>query len=70
MNTRTFKTNIHCSGCLSKVTPFLDRAVGEDNWNVDFQNPDNTLTVRVENADNATVQSALEQAGYKAEPAS
>jgi copper chaperone len=70
MSTRTFKTNIHCTGCLSKVAPFLNQAAGEDNWEVDIQNPDKILTVTSENADSDSIQSALEQAGYKAEAVS
>lgn len=69
MNTLTFKTNIKCTGCLSKATPFLDQAAGENNWEVDIQDPDKILTVSSEDTDSATVQSALEEAGYKAEPA-
>lgn len=69
MNTLTFKTNIKCTGCLSKATPFLNQAAGEDNWEVDIQNPDKILTVRSEDANPTEVKSAVEEAGYIAEPA-
>lgn len=63
-----FKTNIKCSGCVAAVTPFLNRTVGENHWQVDVQNPDKVLTVDKEN--NVTDQSvieAIQAAGYKAE---
>ena len=41
-----FKTTLKCSGCVSKVTPFLSslRDVNAD-WSVDLQHPDKVLTV-------------------------
>lgn len=68
MNTLTFKTNIKCTGCLSKATPFLNQAAGEDNWDLDIQNPDKILTVISEGANPSAVKSAVEEAGYTAEP--
>lgn len=68
METLKFKTTIKCSGCVGKVTPFLNKAAGEENWEVDVQNPEKVLTVVLEN--NITEQAivkAVEEAGYKAE---
>jgi copper chaperone len=67
METLKFKTNIKCSGCIATVTPFLNDTVGEDNWKVDLQNPDRTLTVENANISVAEVKTAIEKAGYKAE---
>jgi copper chaperone len=67
MSTKTFKTNIHCSGCLAKATPFLDRTAGEDNWDLDLQNPDKILTVISEDADPDKIELAVKEAGYVAE---
>lgn len=68
MNTLQFKTNIKCSGCIAKTTPYLNEAVGESNWQVDVQNPDKILTVNAsEKVDEKTVVQALEKAGYTAE---
>lgn len=53
------------SGCVAKVTPFLNEAVGESNWQVDYNNPDKILTVEDEK-DSAKVIEAIEKAGYKA----
>jgi len=66
METIKFKTNIKCSGCVAKVTPFLNEALGEDNWEVDYNNPAKVLTV-VGEKDYAKVIQAVEKAGYKAE---
>lgn len=60
------KTTIKCSGCVAKVTPFLNEALGEDNWEVDYNNPSKILTV-VGDTDKSSVIEAVEKAGYKAE---
>jgi len=68
MNTLQFKTNIKCSGCIAKSTPYLNEALGEDNWEVDVQNPNKVLTVATDTpVDEKTVIEAVEKAGYKAE---
>ncbi len=66
METQKFKTNIKCGSCIASVTPFLNEAVGEGNWQVDVQNPNKVLTV--ENVNATLVKRAIEKAGYKAEP--
>lgn len=66
METAKFKTNIKCSGCVAKVTPFLNEALGDNNWDVDYNNPAKVLTV-VGEKDKAKVIEAVEKAGYKAE---
>jgi copper chaperone len=66
MNEQKFKTTIKCAGCVAKVTPFLNEAVGESNWKVDYENPDKLLTVSLSD-DKSKVIRALEKAGYKAE---
>ena len=54
METTKFKTTIKCSGCVANVTPFLNDALGKDNWEVDYNNPSKVLTV-VGEKDNAKV---------------
>jgi copper chaperone len=66
METSKFKTNIKCSGCVAKVTPFLNEALGNENWNVDYNNPEKILTVTGQK-DTAKVIDALTKAGYKGE---
>ena len=41
------KTTIKCSGCIATATPFLNEAVGENNWTVDVQNPDMVLNKEI-----------------------
>lgn len=66
MQTITVKTNINCSDCVEKVTPTLDRLVGEENWHVDTDAPDKPLTVQIEdNMSAMDVIAALKGAGYE-----
>lgn len=67
MNTLKFKTNINCSGCVSKVTPFLNKQEGIDSWEVDTVNPDKILIVNSSGATEEDVKSTLEKVGFKAE---
>lgn len=65
MKTIQLKTNINCSGCVSAVKPFLDKAVGEGNWKVDTENPDKVLTVQKENVEEGDVIDAVKKAGFE-----
>ncbi len=68
METLQFKTTIKCSGCIANATPFLNEALGENNWKVDVQNPDKVLTVTNNEALSANdIIKSVEKAGYKAE---
>jgi copper chaperone len=60
-----FKTNIKCSACVAKVTPYLNEVAGENHWQVDLVDPARTLTV--DNSDDVKIVEALNKAGYKAE---
>ena len=50
MKTLKFKTNINCGGCISKVTPFLNKQEGVESWEVDTSNPDKILTIESDGA--------------------
>ncbi|MGE0771546.1 MAG: heavy-metal-associated domain-containing protein [Cyclobacteriaceae bacterium] len=67
MKTMKFNTNIKCSGCVANTTPYLNEAVGEDNWEVDIENPSKVLTV-VGDYTKEQIIEAVKKAGYKAEP--
>lgn len=68
METVKFKTNIKCSGCVEKVTPFLNESAGVNNWQVDTENPDKVLSIGPKDGISADVIiKAIQQAGYKAE---
>lgn len=66
METTKFKTNIKCAGCVAKVTPFLDEALGSENWAVDTNDPSKVLTVKPQQ-DEQKVLEAVRKAGYHAE---
>ena len=70
METLKFKTNINCSGCVASVTPTLNKKFGEQNWQVDTQDPKKILSIKTESADAQNVIKAVQEAGYKAEPLS
>ena len=68
METIKFKTTIKCSGCVATVTPYLNEAVGANNWNVDLQSSDKVLTVNTDEKEKeSAVIKKLQEAGYKAE---
>jgi copper chaperone len=68
MNTLKFKTNIKCSGCVARSTPFLNDAAGEGNWQVDVNDPSKILTVTAaQPLDPQQVIHAVKEAGYEAE---
>lgn len=68
MNTLKFKTNIKCTGCLSKVSPTLNEKIGEGNWDVDLMTLKKTLTVHVpEEVTPADVVQTIKSAGFEAE---
>jgi len=64
MKTLTFKTNIQCGNCLSKVTPKLNEQSGIETWSVDLQDPDRTLTVETENLEPDDIKKAVLKAGF------
>lgn len=66
METIKFKTDIKCSGCIAKATPYLNEVFGEDNWEVDTTNPSKVLTI-IGEINEAEVKAVVAQAGYKAE---
>ena len=66
METLKFKSNIKCSGCIAKVTPYLNETVGNGKWEVDLTDPSKVLTVKGE-PDATKIVAAIEKAGYRAE---
>ncbi len=64
MNKLTFKTNIQCGNCLSKVSPKLNEQSGIQGWQVDLQDPDRTLTVETDVLNPEDIQKAVLKAGF------
>ncbi|WP_413533528.1 heavy-metal-associated domain-containing protein [Empedobacter brevis] len=58
-----FKTNINCDSCIKSVKPFLDEAVGENNWKVDTTDERKILTV-LTNEDEEEIIEAVTDAGF------
>jgi copper chaperone len=68
MDTLKFKTNMKCDGCVSTVTPYLNKLIDVESWQADLANPEKILTVNGKDGIRSQeVISALEQAGFKAE---
>ncbi|HSD13174.1 MAG TPA: heavy-metal-associated domain-containing protein [Flavobacterium sp.] len=67
MKTKQFKTNINCSGCVAKVTPFLNPLLGENRWEVDTTAKDKILTVSADNLDEKALLEQVKNAGFKIE---
>ncbi|MBF6640295.1 hypothetical protein IVB69_02260 [Flavobacterium sp. J49] len=68
MNTLKFKTNIKCTGCISKASPILNEKLGEDQWDVDLMNLKKTLTVTTSVLNEAEVIEIVKESGFTAEP--
>jgi copper chaperone len=64
---KTFKTNLQCGGCLAAAKPFLDEALGADQWSVDLSHEDRLLTVPNADVPAEKVRIALDQAGFEAQ---
>ena len=67
MNTLQFKTNIKCTGCLSKVSPILNEKLGEGLWEVDLMTLKKTLTVTAPDVNQEKVIEIVKEAGFVAE---
>jgi copper chaperone len=65
-----FKTNINCTGCLSKVKPILDAETQIEKWEVDLQSDDRILIVDADNIPVEKVIQAVGSVGFTAEPVS
>lgn len=58
------KTNINCSGCVSKAKPFLD-GLNAESWEVDTNSADKTLTVKGKDLNKKAVIHAVKNAGFE-----
>lgn len=67
MKTLKFKTNIKCTGCVAKVTPFLNDEKGIEKWDVDIFNPEKILSVETDSKNSDKIIETIEKAGFKAE---
>ena len=63
-----FKTNLKCQGCIDKITPYMQAAVGVLKWTVDIHSPEKWLVVEGESVDIPGIVRLLSVAGFTAEP--
>lgn len=68
MGTIKFKTNINCSSCVAKVTPFLNKKEGITSWRVDIDNPDKILVVETNDLSAEDIVKTVKRTGFEAEP--
>lgn len=61
-----FKTNIHCDNCVQKITPFLNKEIEINYWQVNTNHQDNILTVEGD-ISFTQIQHILKDAGFKSE---
>jgi len=66
MKKLSFKTNIQCSNCLSKVSPKLNEQAEIYNWAVDLQDPNKTLTIETNSLDAEDIRKVVLKAGFMA----
>ena len=68
MEIMKFKTNINCSNCVAKVTPFLDKKAGKGSWNVDTESNDKILTVENSELTAEDIVKTIKRTGFEANP--
>lgn len=61
-----FKTNINCSSCVARVTPFLNQVPGVQEWRVDTENKDKILHINGDVSAEEVIK-AVKEAGYDIE---
>jgi copper chaperone len=61
------KTSINCNGCLTKVTPLLNKIEGIIAWDVDLGNQNKTLTVKTNINCTEEIIDKLREIGFSAE---
>lgn len=65
-----FKSNINCTGCLSKVKPILDAEILIEKWEVDLQDKDRILVVKTEKLNAIEIKKQLASIGFTVEEVS
>lgn len=66
METRKFKTNAKCGGCVAKIEASLNTAVARNQWDIDLSTPNRVLTITSDLSDDDIVRLVV-AAGFKAE---
>ncbi len=69
MENLKFKTNINCTGCLSKVSPLLNQVKGIKEWDVDLNNSQKILTVKSNSIKEEDIVNMVKKVGFEIERA-
>lgn len=65
METRKFKTNAKCGGCVAAIGAKLNELIPADSWRIDLASPDKVLYVTAELSDDQIAE-AVSRAGFVA----
>lgn len=65
--TLKFKTTINCGGCVSRVTPFLNKLEGIAKWEVNTDSPEKVLTVETNGANEQDIINTVKKLGFEIE---
>lgn len=66
METKRFKTNAKCSGCVSAIGVKLNKLMAPEDWSINLANPNKELEVKADISPEAVI-AAVTEAGFKAE---
>lgn len=66
METKQFKTNAKCNGCLMKIAAVLNKRVHPDQWSMDMLKPEKVLVITSDLPDGEII-GMVEEAGFRAE---
>ena len=66
METKKFKSNAKCRGCVAKIAESLDKILPREQWDIDLNSADKILSVTSDQSD-AVIIKAVSDAGFKAE---
>lgn len=62
-----FRTNLNCSGCVSKMKSDFDNEKSISEWNVDTENKDKILTVKTSDLTEEDIIDMVNEKGFEAE---
>ncbi len=66
METKTFKTNAKCGGCVAAIGAELNRLIPAESWHIDLSSPEKTLSVTTDLPDDVILD-AVSRAGFVAQ---
>jgi copper chaperone CopZ len=67
MENLKYKTSIKCNGCVSNVQDYLNNHPNIDQWEVDLNDVDRTLTICVTSIDEVDLKTSMQDLGYSIE---